>query len=112
MNIDIKVVQGEVHVNSITIMQESEECVVYHVETKTKRPEVSAETDKSIILELSDNGEEEYKPTIILFDVPEGWYKVFQTGKYYVNVVLYKRIEHSEDAIVWWDEMDLLYEPR
>lgn len=113
MDIDIEVDQGTVHVNSITVMHESEGCIVYHLDTKTKRPEVEAESNKCIFLAPEEGHSNDYKITSVLFDVPEGWYKVFQAGRYSVQVTFYKRrdvpLEEDEGQdIVWWDEMDLL----
>jgi hypothetical protein len=102
--IDIVVSQGTVHVNSISVMHESDEHVVYHIDTSTKRPDIEATSTKCIFIGPGENiPSEDYEVTTVLFDVPDGWYKVCQVGKYHIDVALYKRIEHSEDAVVWSD---------
>jgi hypothetical protein len=107
--IDIKVTQGDTHVNSITKMYESKDCVIYHVDTKTKKPLIDCVFDNYTIRitrpDYWDVINQQEEATEVSFDVPEDWYIVTQAGRYHVNVALYKRLETNEENVVWWNEM-------
>jgi hypothetical protein len=116
----IRVRQGIIHVNSVSVMQKTDEVICLYVDTRQKWPELSAqgsgpeESEHSIYLDANErtlhvmDREAGAGPTEVLVEgLPEGhWTPVVQAGRYTVMFVLFKQgkapeEEWGEDD--WWD---------
>jgi hypothetical protein len=97
----IEVSEGLVKVNFIEALHETDEFIVYMVNTATKRPEVISWNSSTVTLLPADKDWGMIRPmdyTVIRFPEKRGFTSVYQEERYCVFFIQFKT-EHG--TIVW-----------
>jgi len=115
----IKVRQGIIHVNSVSMIQNTDEVICVSIDTKQKYPEycgggASSEGEQSIYLGASERTLRIEDPDAGLTEIEINdlgdsgfeWIGLAESGRYNVYFVLVRRNDNHEEEwgeLDWWD---------
>jgi len=115
--LEFKVIQGGVFINTITLMAESENSFVLHVDTDERWPEFDGAMygGEEVTLFLCPHAHSpKGPPTRITFKAPGewAWGAIGQPMKYGLQVVLYKTVGPSDEWETIWVNPELVEKHR
>lgn len=103
----IKVTEGEIVLESISILQDTRDLIVVYVDTRSKYPSLECCSERGIQVGASDRtlrGNRGMKGVGTLIDIiglRGRWQTAFDVGRYSVTWVLYK-IKKAHKSL-WWN---------
>jgi hypothetical protein len=104
MDLSIKVKQGEVHINSITVFRQEENLILFSIDCREKHPDVDCvdydEDNLSLNLSYCDKALDN-NTRVSLKGYGAEWCVLFSTGRYTVNVALVRRTNEQVKQFVF-----------
>ena len=102
--ITCKVEQGEILVNSVFVIHNTDDMIMVEVDLQSKYPELLATSDNAIYLQASEHTLYKGKEgaTMIEFDLPNNFaFCGHRLGRYHVDLMFYNRNKQRDDLMIW-----------
>jgi hypothetical protein len=95
-NLRVEVTDGEVVLESVSVLADTEDLVVIYVDTRSKYPQLSCVSDREVLINASEHSlrtdpEKRGEFTRVrLLGLRGRWQQAFDVGRYHVTWTLYK----------------------